>query len=395
VNSPSVLVSIRFFGMGKGMGGDISQIKRLYAAITCSNFERTLPPPKHAYLSANLLHSWLAYTKAYTTGLSMSDLASFEDAIKATAKEARSVLLGNGFSIAQAGGQFAYATLLEKSGLAEDSPVRNVFNILKTYDFEKVMKALQDAAQIELAYKDHDRSKKFGQDAGAVREALIHAVRGVHPGIQFDIPKVQRDACAVFLKYFHSIFSLNYDLLLYWVILHDAAGDFNDGFGLGEEVDGFRTFSEEAYCNTYYLHGALHLFLNEELETQKRVVTASTIIDDIATTIRHREQLPLFVAEGTAAQKIARIRSVPYLTNCFDALASITGSLFIFGHGASDNDIHIYDAICRSKIKKVFIFVYEPARNLVSTRERMARYSERRKDIEWSYLDSKSAKVWG
>lgn len=45
VNSPSVLVSIRFFGMGKGMGGDISQIKRLYAAITCSNFERTLPPP--------------------------------------------------------------------------------------------------------------------------------------------------------------------------------------------------------------------------------------------------------------------------------------------------------------------------------------------------------------
>jgi hypothetical protein len=45
VNSPSVLVSIRFFGMGKGMGGDISQIKRLYVAITCSNFERTLPPP--------------------------------------------------------------------------------------------------------------------------------------------------------------------------------------------------------------------------------------------------------------------------------------------------------------------------------------------------------------
>jgi hypothetical protein len=30
------------------MGGDISQIKRLYAAITCSNFERTLPPPYQA-----------------------------------------------------------------------------------------------------------------------------------------------------------------------------------------------------------------------------------------------------------------------------------------------------------------------------------------------------------
>ncbi len=327
----------------------------------------------------------------------MPDLVSFEDALKATGKGARSVLLGNGFSIAQAGGQFAYATLLEKSGLADDSPIRNVFNVLKTYDFEKVMKALQDAAQIELAYKDHDRSKKFGQDAGAVREALIHAVREVHPGVQFDIPKVQRDACAVFLKSFDSVFTLNYDLLLYWVILNagGSAFRFYDGFGLGEEVASFRTFTMGAHCNTYYLHGALHLFVNDELETQKRVVTASTIIDDIATTIRQREQLPLFVAEGAAAQKIARIRSVPYLTYCFDALTSITGSLFIFGHGASDNDVHIYDAICRSKIKKAFIFVYDPATNLTSTRERMARYVERRNDIEWSYLDSKSAKVWG
>ena len=58
MNSPSVLVSIRFFGMGKGMGGDISQIKRLYAAITCSNFERTLPPPRQALFS--VFSRWFA-----------------------------------------------------------------------------------------------------------------------------------------------------------------------------------------------------------------------------------------------------------------------------------------------------------------------------------------------
>ena len=57
MNSPSVLVSIRFFGMGKGMGGDISQIKRLYAAITCSNFERTLPPPAQSRRTGNQLFS--------------------------------------------------------------------------------------------------------------------------------------------------------------------------------------------------------------------------------------------------------------------------------------------------------------------------------------------------
>jgi hypothetical protein len=227
-----------------------------------------------------------------------------------------------------------------------------------------------------------------------VREALITAVHKVHPGIQFDIPKAQRDACAAFLKNFQDIFTLNYDLLLYWVIVHAASKDFRDGFGLGDEVAGFRQFSVGGDCNTYYVHGALHLFLDEELGTQKRVVTTSTIIDEIATTIRQRQQLPLFVVEGAAVQKIARIRSVPYLNHCFDALASISGSLFVFGHSASDNDTHVYDAICRSKIKKAFIFVHEPATNLASTRERLAPYSERRKDIEWSYLDATSAKVW-
>jgi hypothetical protein len=264
----------------------------------------------------------------------MSKILSFEEAIKASGPNVRSLLLGNGFSIAQAGGQFSYANLLEKSGLASENPIRNVFNVLKTFDFEKVMKALEDASQIELAYGDKDRSKKFNEDATAVREALIHAVRAVHPGIKFDIPKMQRDACAIFLKKFKSIFTLNYDLLLYWVILHGAEGEFSDGFGLGGETDGFRLFKEEAYCNTYYLHGGLHLFLSNERETLKRILKNDTIIDDIAATIRERAQLPLFVAEGTAVQKIERIRSVPYLTYCYGALSLIQGSLFIFGHAA-------------------------------------------------------------
>lgn len=156
----------------------------------------------------------------------MSDTLSFSDAIKASGSTARTILLGNGFSIAQAGGQFAYASLLEKSALADDSPIRNVFQVLNSFDFEIVMKALEATAQIELAYGDKDRSDKFKEDAAPVREALIHAIRAVHPGIQFDIPKVQRDACSVFLKHFESIFTLSYDLLLYWVILHAATKEF-------------------------------------------------------------------------------------------------------------------------------------------------------------------------
>ena len=263
-----------------------------------------------------------------------TEVFSFEEAIKATGPSACTLLLGNRFSIAQGGGQFGYNSLLEKSGLPDGGSVRNVFKILQTFDFEKVMKALGDAAQIEQAYGDNERSKKFREDAIAVREALIHAVRIVHPGVQFDIPKAQRDACAKFLANFHAVFTLNYDLLLYWVILHAAAKDFQDGFGLGGETNGFRTFKEGAYCNTYYLHGALHLFVSEELETQKKILTNSTIIEDIAETIRSRAQLPLFVAEGTATEKLARIRSIPYLAHCLQELSRIKQkSFYIWSRG--------------------------------------------------------------
>jgi hypothetical protein len=122
---------------------------------------------------------------------------SFDEAIKESGPRIRTVLLGNGFSVAQAGGQFAYTALLQKSGLANNDPIQNIFKLLNTFDFERVMRALEDAAQIERAYGEKDRSKRFMDDAARVRDALIAAVHAVHPGVQFDIPKQQRDACAV------------------------------------------------------------------------------------------------------------------------------------------------------------------------------------------------------
>jgi Domain of unknown function (DUF4917) len=62
----------------------------------------------------------------------MADVVSFAEAIKASGSFRRSILLGNGFSIAQGGNQFSYSSLLEKSGLEEGSPVRKVFQTLNT-----------------------------------------------------------------------------------------------------------------------------------------------------------------------------------------------------------------------------------------------------------------------
>jgi Domain of unknown function (DUF4917) len=180
----------------------------------------------------------------------MFDLISFGDALKASKDSNKTVLLGNGFSIAQGGGHFLYSNLLEKSGMPNDSPTRKVFTALDTFDFEAVMKALEDASVIERAYGDEAKATKFGDDATGVREALIAAVHEVHPGIQFEIPDKQREACAKFLTNFTQVFTLNYDLLLYWIILKNAADRFQDGFGLSDDVDGFREFELGAYCNS-------------------------------------------------------------------------------------------------------------------------------------------------
>lgn len=320
-------------------------------------------------------------------------ILSFEDAITASSARKKVVLLGNGFSIAQSGGQFSYSNLLERCGLARDEPVRNVFNVLSTVDFEEVIHALEHAAKIEAAYGDAGKSQKFQVDATLVRAALIHAIRAVHPNIQFDVPEAQRNACAAFLSRFELIFTLNYDLLLYWTILH-AARQHTDGFAFGDEIDGFRTFNEGAPCSTHYLHGALHLFCNDELETQKRIVTNYTIIDDITETIRSHGRLPLFVAEGTTTQKKGRINSVPYLRYCYDKLANIEGSLFVYGHSAQPNDHHIYDAIFNSSIDKVFFCVHRPERKWGGLRERLAPFAERNPNIEIVYVDAGTVSLW-
>lgn len=317
------------------------------------------------------------------------------EALEETARQPRHLLVGNGFSIAQGGKRFGYQTLLEHSGLPEGEENRNVFHQLGTSDFEEVMRALEHAAVIEAAYGEQDRSDRFRADATTVRDALIQAIHAVHPGIRFDIPESQMTACASFLRNFHSIFTLNYDLLLYWVILHGAANRHADGFALGEETNGFRTFSSEGYCSVYFLHGALHLFVDDQNRAQKRIRIGRTIVSDITETIRLLRRLPLFVAEGTAAQKMRKINSVTYLRRGYDKLGECGGSLFIFGHSASENDSHIYDAIARSGVTTIYFCVFRPGDALTEMQARLAPFIARNPKKQVRYVDSATANVWG
>jgi hypothetical protein len=328
----------------------------------------------------------------------LEELISFVDALKASkplGPVGRAILLGNGFSIAQGGERFAYSNLLDKSDLPKDSPIRQTFAALSTSDFEAIIKALEDAATIARAYHYDGTATRFSADANAVRTALTDAIKAVHPGVQFDIPLHQREACANFLNNFDHIFTTNYDLLLYWVIVRAAIG-FTDGFGAGDAVGPFRIFSEHASCNTYYLHGALHLFSDAAGNTLKLILSGTTIMRDIAARIQAGPERPLIISEGTSIQKLAKIRPIPYLNVAYEYLLNLQGSLFIFGSSISEVDSHIYDAICGSfYLHNIFVFVHKPAQTLDVIREKLAPYQARRKTLGWFYLDADEVNVWG
>ncbi|WP_417240858.1 DUF4917 family protein [Celeribacter halophilus] len=323
----------------------------------------------------------------------MPDVVSFQKAIEATNDSERALLIGNGFSI----DYFSYQNLMEAAELTDDSPTKALFDKLNTVDFEAVIRALEDAIIVEQAYGNKEHAEELERDAQVVREALVKAVTTTHPAHRDEL-EFKYDSAHEFISHFRKIFTLNYDLLLYWVNLH--AERLNDGFGLGGiSPDGhFRgPFKPNAYCDIYNLHGGLHLFQNSKDEVYKAQNTQEGVIATISKAITEQKRLPLYVAEGSSKAKERKIYASPYLRHCFEKLRAQTGHIFIYGHSADENDAHLYNAIFRNKkIDCVWFGIYKP--DDAKIRSADAKLSRFRKlggsKVSYKFFDAESAHVW-
>jgi len=285
------------------------------------------------------------------------DIIEFADALAMAGDDPKALLLGNGFSIGA--GDFHYKTLLEKAGFSPSDPMHHLFANLGSPDFEAVVRALEAACLVESAYGNNPHVAELEQDAQRVREALVKAVHATHPKNREDVWGSYRKGLS-FLSNFDLLFTLNYDLLLYWTVL-ERKGSFKDGFGKGEYIESgsfIGPFDESAWCNMFNLHGGLHLFQDTVGDTYKAINTAGGVISVIADAIVTHGKLPIYVAEGTTDQKMRRINAVPYLRHCYEKLKTNTSTVFVFGHSADDNDSHIYRAIFESDVKQVFFGSY-------------------------------------
>lgn len=339
------------------------------------------------------------------------DLMVFEQALsESTVYNKRHLLVGNGFSIACRPEIFVYQRLFEQADFSTLSPsAKKVFEALDTQDFERVIKLLRDARAILAAYQGVPTklTETLKKDADGLRDLLVKTIASSHPEWPGEITEIEYAACRAFLANFKTIYTLNYDLLIYWAQMHTAEGEepsADDGFRKPEDnydADYVTWEPSNSYRqNTWFLHGALHLFdAGTEIQKYTWVNTGIRLIDQIRDAL-NRGYFPIFVAEGTSNEKLNRIRHNDYLAKAFRSFSEIQGALFIYGHSLAANDDHFLKKIEKGKLNHLYIGLYGNPKSpenktIIARANKIVARRRANKPLSVSFYSSESAKVWG
>lgn len=325
-----------------------------------------------------------------------------------------SLLLGNGFSMAYDSDIFSYNALYTFLTTQEDELLNKLFGVIKTKNFELIMRQLDTTyALLEAFDAEPDLREKILSASTRLKNALLESVQTLHPEHVFKMQESKITACSKFLRPFIDsgghIFTTNYDLLLYWVLMRSDIGKRIDGFGLellnpleasqGEtpEWSSLHWGPNQAGQNIHYLHGALHLFDAGAEIVKEQYDWNGYILENISKRLNDGDY-PIFVTAGNGEDKLEHIRHNRYLSHCYDQLCSVNGSLITFGFNFGQYDDHIIDAINRAakfnsrvppKLWSIYIGVYsdEDAEH--------ARSLERKFHTKVQIFDAKSANLWG
>lgn len=301
-------------------------------------------------------------------------------------KRTKHLLLGNGFSMAFDRDIFSYNALsrfIEESG---DQMVKGLFEKLNTKNFELIMQQLDNFCKIaDLFSDDKTLVAKIAAVSEQLKNSLIEAVKELHPEHVFKIPDEQSEACVNFLSEYLSqdglVFSTNYDLLLYWVLMRNQVKNTIDGFGRDSETDlendkyiasedleysELRWGKYKKEMTVFHLHGTLPIFDTGVNIIKVEYDNAHYLLENVEARIDKKEY-PIFVTAGNGQEKLNHIMHNKYLTYCYDRLCEIEGSLVTFGFNFGEYDFHIIDAInkaakmgrkVKNRLWSVYIGVY-------------------------------------
>ncbi|RTJ67363.1 DUF4917 domain-containing protein [Campylobacter jejuni] len=336
-------------------------------------------------------------------------LFEYDEVLKQT-DEKRHLLLGNGFSMAYDKNRFSFTSLLQsaidKDIIKENSNIHQIFKNNNTSDFEEVVKVLENTSKILKIYTQNESlCEQLLEDSKKLKQFLVDIVTNNHPEKITEIPDNKFDSTIEFIKSYDKIYSLNYDLLLYWVteklrekindkIIQDKT-EFIDGFHNSDNGNDV-VFDNNSRKNTcFYLHGVLHIFDSGDEIIKKTYSRTGRPLKEQITEELNNNRYPVFVSEGTSEQKKAKIIHNAYLNHCYKSLSYIDGDLIVFGTMLKSNDEHIQDAILKSKVKNIYFGVssLEKGKNdLNSFIEKNNNLEKNKKQI--FFYDYKSVKIW-
>ena len=293
------------------------------------------------------------------------------------------------------------------------------------------METLQRAAKLAPVY-GFDQAR-MSEHAELLKEVLVQAIAGRHPSRPSEISEDQYRNCRAFLAEFIGanrakpgrIFSLNYDLLLYWAVLHDI---FDIDWGVGETSvnpdqelgndDGFRA-PEDDFDADYvaweqyeaskgqtitFLHGALHLYQRGS-ELAKLCWERSgnkPLMDQIRLAL-DQNRFPLFVSEGDTEQKLSRINRSAYLAKGLRSFAQCCktkpNSLFVIGHSLADNDEHVLRRIRKGGCGRMFVSIHgnmddEWNKQVVEKAHAMSAQRPDHKPLVVKFIDASTLHIW-
>ena len=341
-------------------------------------------------------------------------IETFEDVLASISKNKDRnfhLLLGNGFSMAYDHEIFSYNALHEFISKIEDSDLNRILKVIETKNFELIMQQLDiTSALIKSFNPESPLADRIQSASDKLKSSLLDAVRSLHPEHVFTVPEEKSERCSKFLKIFldtnGSIFSTNYDLLLYWILMRNEIVNHNDGFG--REPDDSNSFPDEQTWsdliwgvnkeeqNVYYLHGALPLF-DSGVEIIKEVYDTNNYLLEKISNRMDKAEYPIFVTAGDGREKLSHIMHNHYLSHCYESLCETTGSIVTFGFNFGPYDDHIINAINRAakhgsnqfpKLNSIYIGAYtkEDAEHIEKIKGKFK--------CKVRVFDSKTAPVW-
>ncbi|WP_257225548.1 MULTISPECIES: DUF4917 family protein [unclassified Acinetobacter] len=316
------------------------------------------------------------------------------------------LIIGNGASVALHQ-KFRFDSLkeeAEKLRLFNDD-ISKLFIEFDTSDFELILRLVWHAKLINKHLGIIDQ--KLDSAYENIKQALIKVVKEVHcehSDIADQLPQLYQ-----FTKQFRTVVSLNYDLILYWILMYGNRNE--DGHRFKDCFQGSGLFrnnwqdlrnpirKEKEVTLSLYQHGNLSIFRDaKNTETKVQRGDFEDLLE-VITSQWEDNKIPLFVAEGTGTKKLESIKSSPYLSTIFyevlPDLITQKANLVIYGWSLGKQESHLVKQIFKNNQSgKVAISIFQNNQEECHRIYRLIKNEKVAPNIEVEFFDSQSSGCW-